>query len=82
MNRRFPELDCGTTGARILTLRGATLLHVAAEYGSLEAATLLLASGADVNARAGSDEAGVGEQTALFHAVTQFGDRACRWRNC
>jgi hypothetical protein len=75
LNRRFPELDCGVTGARLLTLRGATLLHVAAEYGSLEAATLLLARGADVNARASSDEAGVGGQTALFHAVTQFGDR-------
>lgn len=38
------------TGARLLTLRGATLLHVAAEYGNLEAANLLLEGGADVNA--------------------------------
>jgi ankyrin repeat protein len=75
VNRRFPELDCGVTGARLLTLRGATLLHVAAEYGSLDAATLLLARGADVNAHASSDESGVGGQTALFHAVTQFGDQ-------
>src|SRR5437879_4979645 len=75
VSQRFPELDCGSTGARSLTLQGATLLHVAAEYGNLEAAMLLLDRGADVNARATVDEAGVGRQTAIFHAVTQFGDR-------
>src|SRR5713226_10766969 len=68
--------DCGspTTPERLLTLRGATLLHVAAEYGNVEAAMLLLDRGADVNARATVDEAGIGGQTAIFHAVTQFGD--------
>jgi ankyrin repeat protein len=71
---RFLELDFGTTGARHLTLRGATLLHVAAEYGNVEAATLLLERGADVNARAVVDEAGIGGQTPIFHAVTQFFD--------
>ena len=75
LHRRFPELDCVSTGARRLTLIGATLLHVAAEYGNLEAARLLLDRGADVNARANVDEAGVGGQTAIFHAATQFGDR-------
>jgi ankyrin repeat protein len=74
MNRRFPELEFGVTGARRLTLRGATLLHVAAEYGNVEAANLLLERGADVNARAAVDESGVGGQTPIFHAVTQFGD--------
>jgi Ankyrin repeats (many copies)/Ankyrin repeat len=74
LHQRFPELDCGTSGGRMLTLRGATLLHVAAEYGSVEAARLLLNSGADVNARATIDEDGVGGQTAIFHAATQFGD--------
>jgi hypothetical protein len=74
VHRRFPEFDFGTTGARALTLRGATLLHVAAEYGILEAATLLLGRGADVNARGTVDPAGVGGQTAIFHAATQFGD--------
>jgi pimeloyl-ACP methyl ester carboxylesterase len=49
-------------------------LHVAAEYGNLTAAALLLDRGADVNARATVDEAGVGGQTAIFHAVTQFDD--------
>ena len=74
VNRRFSELDCGMTGGRELTLRGGTLLHVAAEYGHLSAVALLLDRGADVNARATVDEAGIGGQTAIFHAVTQFDD--------
>jgi ankyrin repeat protein len=74
VHRRFPELDFGSTGARLLNLRGATLLHVAAEYGNVEAAKLLLERGADVNARATVDESGVGGQTPIFHAVTQFFD--------
>ena len=73
-HRRFPELDCGNTGGRRLLLQGATLLHVAAEFGELDAARLLLDHGADVNARAALDAAGVGGQTAIFHAVTQFDD--------
>ena len=74
VHRRFPELDFGTTGARLLKLQGATLLHVAAEYGNVEAAMLLLERGADVNARAIVDESGVGGQSPIFHAVTQFYD--------
>jgi len=50
------------------------LLHVAAEFGVLDAARLLLDRGAHVNARATVDDAGVGGQTAIFHAVTQFRD--------
>jgi ankyrin repeat protein len=74
VNQRFPELDCGQTGGRNLLLQGATLLHVAAEYGNVAAVALLLDRGADVNARATVDDAGVGRQTAIFHAVTQFED--------
>jgi ankyrin repeat protein len=74
INKRFAELDFGSTAARRLTLRGTTLLHVAAEYGNLEAAMLLVERGADVNARADLDEAGVGGQTPIFHAATQFYD--------
>jgi ankyrin repeat protein len=74
VNRRFPKLDCGQTGNRRLLLRGATLLHMAAEYGNVEAARLLLDRGADIDARASVDEGGVGGQTAIFHAVTQFND--------
>jgi ankyrin repeat protein len=74
LQRRFAELDFGVTGARRLNLRGGTLLHVAAEYGNVGAATLLLDRGADLNARASVDSSGVGGQTPIFHAVTQFHD--------
>lgn len=73
LHRRYPELDCGASGGRLLTLRGATLLHVAAEYGFLESSRLLLDRGADVNARADVDANGVGGQTPIFHALTHFG---------
>jgi len=72
LHRRYPELDCGQSGERLLTLRGGTLLHVAAEYGFFDAARLLLDRGADVNARADIDANGVGGQTPIFHASTHF----------
>lgn len=75
LHRRFPELDFGSTGARRLLLTNATLLHVAAEFSSLECAALLMDRGALVNAPAGKDDTGTGAQTAIFHAVSQFGDR-------
>jgi ankyrin repeat protein len=73
-SRQFPELDFGATGGRVLTLKNTTLLHVAAEYGQYEAARLLLNRGADVNARARIDDTGIGGQTPIFHAATQFDD--------
>jgi Ankyrin repeats (many copies) len=75
VDRRFPELDCGSTGARRLLLQGGSLLHVAAEFGSLESAKLLLARGASVNAPALINEAGIGGQTPIFHSATQFADK-------
>jgi ankyrin repeat protein len=75
LHRQFPDLNFGSTGARRLVLEGATLLHVAAEYGSVESAKVLLKQGAAVNAPASLDEVGVGGQTPIFHAVTQFADR-------
>ena len=73
IHRRYPELvDCGPSGGRLLTLRGATLLHVAAEYGFFDATRLLLDRGADVNARADVDANGIGGQTPIFHAMTHF----------
>ena len=75
VHKRFSELDCGQTGGRNLLLQGGTLLHVAAEYAHLEAVALLLDRGADVNARATVDGAGVGGHTAIFHAVTQFAEQ-------
>lgn len=74
VHRRFQEFDFGATAHRRLTLAGATLLHVAAEFGGLEAARLLLDLGADVNAAAAIDANGVGGQTPIFHAATQFDD--------
>jgi ankyrin repeat protein len=74
VNKRFSELDCGMTGGRELTLQGGTLLHVAAEYGNLAAASLLIDRGADVNAGATVNDSGIGGHTAIFHAVTQFQD--------
>jgi ankyrin repeat protein len=76
IHRRYPELDsCGNSGGRLLTLRGATLLHVAAEYGFLDAARLLVDRGADVNARADIDTNGIGGQTPIFHALTNHNAR-------
>ena len=76
VHRRYPELDsCGNSGGRLLTLRGATLLHVAAEFGFLDAACLLLDRGADVNARADIDANGLGGQTPLFHGLTNHNAR-------
>ena len=74
VNQHLPELDCGQTGGRSLLLKGGTLLHVAAEFVNIAAAGLLLDRGTDVNARATVDEAGIGGQTAIFHAVTQLDD--------
>jgi ankyrin repeat protein len=74
LDQRFPALDFGTTAARMPTLRGGTLLHVAAEFHNLDAARLLLDRGADVNAIAMVDEKGVGGQTPIFHAATQTND--------
>jgi hypothetical protein len=51
---------------------------VAAEYGTSQRSLCCSIRGADVNARATVDEAGVGGQTAIFHAVTQFDDGGLR----
>ena len=65
VRERFPELDCGSTAGRRLLLQGATLLHVAAEYGCAAVAKLLTKRGANVNAPATVDAAGVGGQTPI-----------------
>jgi ankyrin repeat protein len=74
VHRRFAELDFGSTAYRRMILRGGTLLHVAAEYGNVKTAQMLLAHGADVNALATVDLDGIGGQSPLFHAVSQFYD--------
>jgi hypothetical protein len=58
------------------SLEGATLLHVAAEYGNLEAARALVEAGADVNATAALDEHGLNGHTPLFHTVNSHANRS------
>jgi hypothetical protein len=53
-------------------LVGATMLHVAAEYGSARAARALIEMGADVNATADVDEHGLNGHTPLFHTVNSI----------
>jgi hypothetical protein len=57
-------------------LVGASLLHVAAEYGNLNAARALIESGADVNATAAVDEDGLNGHTPLFHTVNSNANRS------
>jgi ankyrin repeat protein len=57
-------------------LDGATLLHVAAEYGHMDVARLLLERGADVDAAAATDADGLNGQTALFHTVNANANRS------
>jgi ankyrin repeat protein len=57
-------------------LVGATLLHVAAEYGNLAVARTLLDMGADVNARAATDDSGMNGHTPLFHTVNSNRNRS------
>jgi len=57
-------------------LAGASLLHVAAEYGGARAARVLVESGADVEARAAIDRSGLNGHTPLFHTVNSIGNHA------
>ena len=74
IERKYPSLNIGTTAGRMLTLKGANLLHVAAEFGQVAVAKLLLDAGADVDARAFIDADGQGGQTPIFHAASQNND--------
>lgn len=57
-------------------LEGASLLHIAAEYGNLAVAKKLIELGADVNARAEVDAHGLNGQTPLFHTVNSNANRS------
>ncbi len=57
-------------------LIGASLLHIAAEYGNLDAARTLIEYGADVNAAADTDEFGMNGHTPLFHTVNSHANRS------
>ena len=57
-------------------LVGATLLHVAAEYGNLDSARTLVELGAEIDARADVDEFGMNGHTPLFHTVNSNANRS------
>ena len=57
-------------------LIGASLLHVAAEYGNADVARVLIEMGADVNAQAAIDEYGLNGQTPIFHTVNSSHNRS------
>jgi hypothetical protein len=57
-------------------LVGASLLHVAAEYGNADAARVLIEMGADVNATASVDDHGLNGHTPVFHTVNSSHNHA------
>lgn len=57
-------------------LVGVSLLHIAAEFGNLKAARVLLDHGADRDARAAVDEYGLNGHTPLFHTVNSNDNRS------
>ena len=57
-------------------LVGASLLHVAAEFGHLDAARILVDAGIDVEAKAALDEHGLNGHTAIFHTVNSNDNRS------
>jgi hypothetical protein len=66
-----PELGCadgGSSGMHGTPVDGTTLLHLAIDYDEQEIFELLVAKGADVNARATVDADGFGGHTPLFSA--------------
>jgi hypothetical protein len=65
-----------TMSSSFTPLLGASLLHVAAEYGNPNAARALIESGADVNATAAVDEHGLNGHTPLFHTVNSNANRS------
>jgi ankyrin repeat protein len=65
-----------TLTSAFTSLVGVSLLHVAAEYGYLEAARALVEAGADVNATAAINEHGLNGHTPLFHTVNSNGNRS------
>ena len=62
--------------AAFTPLEGVSLLHVAAEFGHLDATRALIALGADVNDCAAIDANGLGGHTPLFHTVNAHANRS------
>lgn len=57
-------------------LVGASMLHVAAEYGNVDVARVLIEMGADVNAKASIDGYGLNGHTPIFHTVNSSHNRS------
>jgi hypothetical protein len=55
-------------------LMGASLLHVAAEFGMINTARALIDAGADVEAKAAVDDYGFNGHTPIFHTVCSIGN--------
>ncbi len=65
-----------TMNSAFTPLVGASLLHVAAEYGNANACRVLIELGANLNAPAAIDGYGLGGQTPLFHTVNSNDNRS------
>lgn len=76
--KRTPTIVEHRTSLRsaFTSLEDVTPLHVAAEYGNFEAAKALVELGADVNARAGTNEFGLNGHTPIFHTVNSNRNRS------
>ena len=75
VSRRY-TLRCAYT-----PLYEATLLHICAEFNHVSCAEVLVSYGADINAKAGTDEYGFGGQTPIFHTVNQNSDNSAGMMN-
>jgi len=53
-----------------------SLLHICAEFNHAVCAGILVKHGADINAKAGTDEHGFGGETPIFHTVNQNNNRS------
>jgi ankyrin repeat protein len=62
-------------------LEDATLMHICAEYNLTSCARVLIDSGADINAKAGTDQYGFGGQTPIFHTVNSNSDNSRQMMN-
>lgn len=66
VHRQFPDMPYGN-----ISLKGATLFHMAAEFAEIDCINVLLDHGADINVRAMQID-GIGGQTPVFHAAEAF----------
>jgi hypothetical protein len=79
MDQIYPvELGCTPEdGIHGTPLAGATLLHMAIDYGELAIVEWLLAQGTPVDVRAATDADGFGGHTPLFGAAVSYMHRVC-----